>query len=242
MNNRIKINFKKNVIQIILSLMLILGFSVSKTYKVHAFNSGKYSIVVENGKEYVSDLEGNLSVFYDGYGNEITADKAIQLLNELEDVKNQSTIATVNQVRGVVYPYVNEVHYQNKTPQYSGTRVKVSPDAQGPTNIGYIETVSTSESFGGSINITAAIKLKIVAAVEAGLDIVWDKTTTSSSSFTIDAYVPSGKIGAIYFTPYLIRYNCVYYNYDGSAFSVYGVEPQKTGGGFTDGLYQLILR
>ncbi len=65
-----------------------------------------------------------------------------------------------------------------------------------------------------------------------GKEYIQNKQGELSIFFDVNGRVPKGYIGAIYFTPFYVNHNCIYYNYD-----VYGKEPLST----QDGFYELVI-
>lgn len=189
---------------------------------------------MEDGKEYLVDDLGLKHVFYTYDGIELTPQKALLVLNEQDIDYNRNVIQ-----RGVVYPYSNEV-ILNSSSKIKCSRAKVTPDVRGPASISKGTSIQTSESFGGSINVSASIKSLIVAEVKAEVGFTWNTTSTSSSSFNATFNVPSNKIGAVYFTPYLQQFDMYYYNVSGQQYNIIAKSPIKLSSGFTDGLYELI--
>ncbi|QRG87034.1 hypothetical protein [Bulleidia sp. zg-1006] len=180
------------------------------------------------------DNKGHTHQYFDIYGNPVTIERAKTLLNS--KMNFQEEIPSIKRVP--VYPFTNTVlvtsHYQG-----SGSRVKVTPDVRGPATLTYGRVVTTSSGY--SVNFGAEINLKIFKAVALKFGVSYTRSSTSAESFGAHFGIPSGKIGAVYFTPFLYVGNCKYIDSHGRGTATRVYFPKKLGS-FTDGLYEVILR
>lgn len=146
-----------------------------------------------------------------------------------------------------VFSYSGTYSYR-ETHSYigTGTPVKVSGDLRGPGQISLFNTVTISHFFGGEISLNMQEKL----AVQTGASFSWNTTLTSESMNGYEFSVPSNRVGYIQFTPYLhVTEGDLYYiqitpagTYENFVGTAWGASPVRTGNGFADGCYELILR
>lgn len=206
-------------------------------------NHKPYSVVEYQNKEYIKKENGELALYFDKYGNELSCNDVIKLLSEFEyneKIMNDQYVYlhNKNKLTRATYPYLNEVHYQSKSTKYIGGRLKVTPDVQGELTISKVDSIKGEYNFGGDINITSEIRSYLEHEMENCND---GRNEMSNSTINVEAKIPDYKIGAIYFMPLYIRYNCIYYNQDGKAIIVYMEKPQVSSDGYSDGLYELVL-
>lgn len=159
---------------------------------------------------------------------------SLKTIQEGEEVSPQSEV-------NIIFTYRETNTYVGL-----GSAIKVTPDVVGPTQLSYGESVSISESYGGDISITYAIKQKI----NAGASFNWNKTTTTASNFGFSYEIPDGKTGYIQFRP---RFNVtegiitetVYSSLGGIIdtyeFNAWGQCGIKLSTGFADGVYERVL-
>lgn len=141
-------------------------------------------------------------------------------------------------LRGPVTQLTNDVSYSSGS-IIRGTRTRVTPYVKGPATISYLESVTTNSSF--SIALAAELKTKIFNIASAKLQVNMSKSSSSSKNFAMDFSVPSGKYGAVYFTPLICKVHAVYYDSKGSPSSFVASFP-KVINGFTDGYYEVITK
>lgn len=194
-----------------------------------------YTIVNENGKQVIVDNEGYFHIYFDNHGNELDAQSALEIISDFNKE------IQVYSPKAVVYPYQNEMHYSSKS-NYTGSRIKLTADSVGPCTISYSRGKTVTEEFSSNISGSVTLKNMLIAEVQASVGVSWSKSLSVTSTEAVSYNIPSGKTGAIYFTPYYVQYNCTYYNSDGKASSVYGRCPKKLGTGFCDGLFEMIYK
>lgn len=227
----------KRILKVLMVALLIVA---STTISVKA-ETNNYKIVEENdGTSYVLDADGTMHLFFDSQGNRVSAYDALERLS-LNDTVNTGMLNidhnNLESLRG------NPTASVYSTNSMNGTRTKVTPDWAGPCTItsGVSITTTAGWSITGGLNIslTNPIKEMVMAAINVNGTYVESSSSTSSFSGTYN--VPSGKIGAIYFTPYLTNYG-VYYLDEYYNLTMLSVKTPKKVSGFTDGLYELVLR
>lgn len=121
----------------------------------------------------------------------------------------------------------------------NGTREKVTADFVGPTTITTGEAITTTSTWSG--NVSVSIKSFIIQKMDLQLGISYSYSSSSQTQFSATFAVESGKIGAVYFTPY-IHYIYLKLTETGSDQVRYITikTPYVLNNGFTDGLYELI--
>lgn len=133
------------------------------------------------------------------------------------------------------------MQYSSKS-TYKGTRIKLTSDAKGPCTLSFEGSKTFTDSFSSTISGSLTLKEMFIAEVEVSVGVSWTSSASISYKQNISYSIPSGKTGAIYFTPYYIQYNCTYFNNSGYASSVYGRSPKKTATGFNDGLFEVVYK
>lgn len=146
--------------------------------------------------------------------------------------------STPQPLRGPVTQLQNDVSYSSGSIIH-GTRIRVTPYAKGPATITYLESVTTNSSF--SIELAAELKTKIFNIASAKLQVNMSKSSSISKNFATNFPVPSGKYGAVFFTPYICKVNAVHYDSKGAPHSFVARFP-KVINQFTDGYYELITK
>lgn len=138
-------------------------------------------------------------------------------------------------------------YYYTETRTYVGLGAaqKVSPDYKGTATITLVNSVTTTNIYGGSASaiVEATNKIKLGASFN------WNTSSASSTSVSGAWPVPAGKTGYIQFTPRLnvsvgnvlmtFWVSGIYKSLDMG--ESWGASPAKAGS-FTDGIYELILR
>ena len=188
--------------------------------------------IVEINDEYVFvDEQGFEHRYFDGEMNPI----------KVEDLNSYQIkiMSSSNNIRRVPVGPPDTVGVVSAS-IVNGTRKKVSPDVAGPANITYGESITTTGSITGGLS--GSIQARIIKAIEIKLNVSVSYSSSSSANFAISFPVPSGKIGAVYFTPYLSQSNVNYYDVNGNCINVSATLPVITSAGFTDGLYELVTR
>ena len=121
---------------------------------------------------------------------------------------------------------------------------KVTPDYTGPCTITLVNSVTTTEGFGGSLSGNA----DVAKSIKLGASFTWNTSSASATSVSGTWSVPAGKKGYIQFTPYLNVSvgNVTMYYWVGGVFKTldmgenWGSSPKKVGN-FTDGNYEIII-
>ena len=221
-------------------LMVALLIVASTTIGVHAEENGSKIVEEKDGTSYVLDADGTMHLFFDSQGNRVSAYDAMERLS-LNDTESADALSIDSNKMGLLRgnPYATVYSSNNM----NGTRTKVTADWAGPCNITYGVSVTTTSGWsitgGLNISLTNAIKELIKAAINANG--TYNESSSTSSTFSGTYAVPSGKIGAIYFTPYLKNYG-VYYLDEYYNYTTFSVKTPIKVNGFTDGLYELVLR
>ena len=213
---------KKNLMYImILSLFLaILPVSVSAN-----------SNLEDTVDEYVLvDADGTEHRYFDVYGNPIK-------INDLNTHAQNSLSRNNKQFRGPIAP---DTVYIQSSSVITGPRQKVTPDSKGPCNLSYGDSVTTNFSISGSLG--ASVQSKIFKKVKAEVNVTVAWNSSSSSQFSSSYDIPQGKVGAVYFSPYLTRAIVKYYDNDCKMTQVEAKFPNTLSNGFTDGLYELVIK
>lgn len=142
-------------------------------------------------------------------------------------------------------PYFIYNYHEEEKSQVNGSPQKASADSIGGTiQTGY--SVTVSESFGGNISISTAVK----EAITISASFNWTKSASTSSSFSVTYTVPEGKTGYVQFTPYLMytKGTMLEKKYlDGvllssNSYSVWGRTPKTLPSGLADGRYELVIK
>ena len=178
------------------------------------------------------DSNGNTHQYFDSSGNPVTVEEAHQILYAAV------TVETSNVLRGPIYPYPDTVYVSSIYTQ-NGTRQKVTPDVKGPATISYGQSVGVSSSISANFGIEINTRIFNAVAVKAGVS--YSSSRQSNTNFGVTFSIPSGRIGAVYFTPYLIVGNAVYVDKNRKGYNVTAKYP-KSAGSFADGLYEVITR
>lgn len=221
-------------------LMVALLLVASTVIGVHAEENESKIVEEKDGTSYVLDADGTMHLFFDSQGNRVSAYDALERLSLNNTVNTAVQSVDPNNMESLRGNPTASVYSSNSM---NGTRTKVTPDWAGPCTItsGVSITTTSAWSVTGGLNIslTNAIKNLVKAAINANG--TYNESSSSTSSFSGTYNVPSGKIGAIYFTPYLTNYG-VYYLDEYYNLTMLSVKTPKKVNGFTDGLYELVLR
>ncbi len=221
-------------------LMVALLLVASTVIGVHAEENESTIVEEKDGTSYVLDADGTMHLFFDSQGNRVSAYDALERLSLNNTVNTAVQSVDPNNMESLRGNPTASVYSSNSM---NGTRTKVTPDWAGPCTItsGVSITTTSAWSVTGGLNIslTNAIKNLVKAAINANG--TYNESSSSTSSFSGTYNVPSGKIGAIYFTPYLTNYG-VYYLDEYYNLTMLSVKTPKKVNGFTDGLYELVLR
>lgn len=214
---------------LLVAMIVIMVAPINVT--VHA-SEIENDYLTENNDEYVFiDKQGFEHRYFDGEMNPIK-------IEDLNSYQTRIMNSSNNIRRGPVGP--PDTIGVVSASIINGTRKKVSPDVAGQATITYGESITTTGSITGGLS--ADIETRIIKAIEIKLNVSVSYSSSSSKSFTTSFTVPDGKIGAVYFTPYLTKSNVNYYDVNGNAIYVSATLPVKTSAGFTDGLYELVTR
>ena len=221
-------------------LMVALLLVASTVIGFHAEENESKIVEEKDGTSYVLDADGTMHLFFDSQGNRVSAYDALERLSLNNTVNTAVQSVDPNNMESLRGNPTASVYSSNSM---NGTRTKVTPDWAGPCTItsGVSITTTSAWSVTGGLNIslTNAIKNLVKAAINANG--TYNESSSSTSSFSGTYNVPSGKIGAIYFTPYLTNYG-VYYLDEYYNLTMLSVKTPKKVNGFTDGLYELVLR
>lgn len=226
---------KKNIVKLFLGVlsMCILSLVTPINAIQNSQNNLGYTIVTENGKEYLADETGALHIFYTSSGDELSPLNALNMLTSTRKVKNYE------KTKGIEYPFENEV-ILGKSYQINGKREKVTPDVYGPAKISSGSSITSSSTWSGNISVT--VESLLFSKIKVQLGGSYAKTSSSSTSFGLEYSIPSGRIGTVYFTPYYWHFDAVYYDSNGNPLDIYAETPVVLKTGFTDGLYELVLK
>lgn len=196
----------------------------------------QYQLLQKSSKNVDSytfvDSDGNTHQYFDSSGNPVTVEKAHNILY------TPVTLENPNIFKGPIYPNPNTVYVSSVNTQ-NGTRQKVTPDVKGPASISYGQSVGVSSSI--SVNFGVDINNRIFQAVAVKAGVSYSSSRQSNTSFGTTFSIPSGRIGAVYFTPYLIVGNAIYVNSSRNGHNV-TAKYSKAAGVFADGLYEVITR
>ena len=157
----------------------------------------------DNLYEYI-DSQGKTHTFFDVLGNQLSIYEVEELMKE----KTENTVVPY----GVVYPYRDKVLVNSYSVQY-GTRRKMTPDVKGPATITYLTSITTTSTY--TVNFGVDINTRIFKEVAIKFGVSYTQSSTSLTSFSPSFSVPSGKIGAVYFTPKLYTVTCTYVDNSG---------------------------
>lgn len=226
---------KKNIVKLFLGVLSVCIFSLVTPINAiqNSQNNLGYTIVTENGKEYLADENGALHIFYTSSGDELSPLNALNMLTSTKKVKNYEN------TKGIEYPFENEV-ILGKSYQINGKREKVTPDVDGPAKISSGSSITSSSTWSGNISVT--VESLLFSKIKVQLGGSYARTSSSCTSFGLEYSIPSGRIGAVYFTPYYWHFDAVYYDSNGNPLDIYAETPVVLPNGFTDGLYELVLK
>lgn len=195
----------------------------STTLPLHAAN------ILNNVQTYeYIDENGYIHTYFDTFGNPLS----IQSVDKMYNPDIESEIVPY----GVVYPFTDTVLVNSYSLQM-GTTSKMTADVKGPATISYITSKETKSTI--SVNFSADIKSRIFNSLAFKFGVDYTQTSSTGTSFGTSFQIPSGKTGAVYFTPRLYTGTCTYVDQNGVGTSVYVTFP-KTVNGFTDGVFELI--
>ncbi len=213
---------KKNLIYImILSLFLaVLPVSVSANSNLED-TVDEYVLVDDDGTEHR---------YFDVFGNPIK-------INDLNTHAKNSLSRNNKQFRGPIAP---DTVYIQSSSVITGPRQKVTPDFKGPCSLSSGQSVTTNFSISGSLG--ASVQSKIFKKVKAEVNVTIAWNSSSSSQFSSTYNIPQGKVGAVYFSPYLTRAIVKYYDNDCKMTQVEAKFPNTLSSGFTDGIYELVTK
>jgi len=225
-------------------------------WKVMTNNQGEiylYNTVTGEKMVQAYRIDENNNIVYldlEALAGHLNAMEYAKRLNLVEDIPLPKSPASQKD-NDVVPQYTTLLPWREyrETRSYTklGTPEKVTPDYVGPYTITHATSITVTESFGGSVSISGAVK----DAIKAGASFTWSRSAQSSTTIGGNTTVPEGKIGYVQFTPYLnVSEGDVYYCvasstgkitkiYEGTA---WGSCPKKLSNGMADGIYQLILR
>ena len=216
---------------IITVLAIILGnLYIGTTYPVYAEET-EIIHTQDNGITYLEDSNGYLHYYYDSSGNPISVEEARSCLTSSEPITYFG-----NTTQGAVYNYAS-YYTQN---QISGTRTKVTADVAGPASITYGVSVTTTATWSYSFQV--GFKNVIINTINVNATVSYSSSASSASSFGITYSVPSGKIGAVYFTPYIMNTYVRTWDADGVYRMANIRYPKRLSTSFNDGLYELVLK
>lgn len=206
---------KKLFTALITTLLIITSFQ-----PIYADNE------FENLYEEVN-ADGSISTYYDAYGNRLRVSDVKEMFNT-QYIQNISTY-------GAVYPFTNTVLVNSYSLGW-GTMSKMTPDVRGPATITYGTSLTTTSSI--SVNFGAEINAFVFKTLALKFGVSYTQSSSTSRNFSSTFNVPSGKTGAVYFTPRLYTGTCIYVDQNGQGTSTFVTFP-KTINGFTDGVYEL---
>ncbi|WP_294561751.1 hypothetical protein [uncultured Traorella sp.] len=226
----------------VLSLMLCTFCSLNMV-SVNAANENNiiiekekngYTLINENGKLYIQDNDLNkLSEFYTASGEKVSVEEAFDIL---------TTDSTYDITPFALIPdLIPDTAAYNSNTQVNGTRVKVTPDYLGPATITSGTRKTISSSWSASISITAGIRAKIIAEIEANFSAGYISTSSTETYFSGTFSVPSGKVGAVYFTPYMTKHTVYYCDSNRVMRTITVTCPKQIDNGCADGLYALVI-
>ena len=226
----------KKIIQI--SLCLSFCF-ISSLSSISAFNENVtvekclngYRLVNDNGNRYIlTDNNEELYLFFDTLGNPVTVDEAFNILTNTGTDDGIQTAALIPNLDPETAGY-------DSNTLFTGTAKKVGLDVEGP-GWAYVDySISISEGWSASINVTAKIKAIVRAEVEASFSGTYVTSTqtaiTSGALYEIEA----GKIGAIYFSPYYYKHKLHFADANRNVHVIYYDSPKiNPNTGLADGL------
>ena len=222
---------KMTLKRIIATFIAVSLISFSTAREIGA-DVSKYSIVNDDNKEVVIDDEGYYHILFDNYGIEISADDALDILNNRYNSIDLPTVYRVapNSFRVVSQSTVN------------GNRYKVSPDCVGECTLTVQTSVTVTDSFSASITICGSMELAIIAKIEGSVGFNWSTSSTLTQSVGVTKTVPAGKTGALYFTPYMKVFNVIYTDENFDEWPITAKSPIELENGMPDGLFELIYK
>ena len=109
-----------------------------------------------------------------------------------------------------------------------------------PCSLSYGDSVTTSFSISGSLGASVQSKIFKKIKVEVNVTVAW--SSSSTRQFSVSFPVPQGKVGAVYFSPYLTRAVVKYYDNDYNMTQVVATFPNTLSTGFTDGVFELVTK
>lgn len=216
---------------------IVLAIILVFTSCVFADGSSGFIYTDGNGIEHYVDGDGHTHTYYDSYGNPISVLDAQFILNSeiqmstgtIPDIGNQPNYHVIDDT----YVTVNSQTYTY------GSAVKVTPDIAGPATITY--GISQTVTWSWSVAITASLKgiAKILLNIDFGIEI--ENSMSTQTTFAASFPVSEGKIGAVFFSPRLLNVNMTIHDINtGDSTTTTCHSPVYLGGGFADGLYDLV--
>ena len=238
----------RRIIKSILCMLLLVmstAFPIKANEQIVIENAlNGYSLINESGERYIlTDTGEKLSLFFDTLGNAVTVDEAFEILtNTIGIVDNQVNVNA--QVRGPIVNLEPESAVYRSNTQITGSKRKVGFDVkveEGQEGYAYVDySVSITEGWSASINLTAKIKSIIRAEVEASFTGVYETSVNTSVSAGAMFKIPAGQTGAVYFSPYYHKHSISYIDENQQVNSVYYNSPKvNEDTGLADGLFSL---
>lgn len=195
-----------------------------------------------SGNPVYLDLNDYVQELNRQYQQENT-DLQVKAFEQSEETQDSLTSSPDTSVSPQSLIYIKR-YLETYTYKDSGSIIKCSPDAIGPATITYGNSVTVTESFSASFNLTAEAKKYI----KAGASFAWNDSASTSTSFGVSFSVPSGKTGYVAFSPrrnvsvgdmYEEVWNGNILVVENHLGLVSGYSPIKLSNGFADGVYSL---
>lgn len=198
------------------------------------------------GEEVIVDEWGNIHILFSADGTRLTTQESLDFYNNTmksDGVKEIKREDGHNNTRGMVIPIelLNEPIRIGGMGESFDSPVAVTAEYGGPVTITHTISITSSDSWSGSFS--ASIKAKIFVDVNINFGITWSSTSSSSTSTSGSWYVPANYYGRIIFKAKRGSFHYqVFTNPDGSSYNIYCSTPIKLQNGYTDGIFDLVLR
>lgn len=225
----------KSTIFVVLCLLVI----ALETRPISAFVHTSGTIIYnQDGTESLLDENGYYHSYFDAYGNPVLVSDALAILSNSE-IFPEDELPNQNSLNYVIVDQHDAV-ILTSTSTISGTTQQVTSWYAGPCTISYTNSATTNSTW--SYSFSASVKEFIINKLTVQFGISYNESSSSGTSQNGSWVVPSGQNGAIYFTPYLTRIQCMYCDSNYHGYPTVITTPQKTSAGYTNGLYELVTQ
>lgn len=214
----------------ILSVICALAVAISYMSNIAFAATDSNSISALNAPVIT---EAQAVLVKDGIVHVISSEEAQALKSQIEEIPVAQSPSNTTRANGYKFN-VNSSRKYYRDDLYA--RVSQVVESPGQITTGFAYTYSAEYSFQAGLTATTSV----IEAISAAITLVESASTQTNYSFSFA--VPTGKFGAVYFTPMYRESTGIMEEFKNWGYSTYSAtvyDPVKLGS-FADGLYELV--